>query len=410
MTDNSHFSENSNAICNLKSHGNRPEPSIFNTNCTNTINSGQWSDNEQRKLIEGVIMYGLKRNSRQDKQTHVKTRNISQIISKTQKFFINIKKAVLKLGSDQNSPETLKALSEEFIKKSCIYGVSDEYLRLFKKKEKDFHKYFIRIFKDIIPTNSINSNNEVSQIQAATDLFKYKYFEQESSINKEVSMLPSSTHDNSNKIFNLFINEAINDSLTSDQIPEFNFPLHSEADNNQSEVRHEPFESIDYFQNSEVIIKNLKGHSNDTLLFDNFADNLQRYLQLSNPKCSYKVEPQYKKLTNRVYKKYVVNHCKGLNLRKLEFLNDINFTKKNLQNKEKLRIENDAQVENDEEVQNLTNVDLLNFQNANRELHNYTYNQDLDLEKHDSGLFPNMSYSESDYNKLENDYNLFDEI
>jgi len=287
-------------------------------------NGVYWNSIEQAKFLEGLIKFGLKKYSRKKIEQHVKTRNVIQVISFSQKFFLKIRnsKAIKTLlvnnGKASSNTEILTEFSNEFVKECVSLGLDKKYLAHFKKKEKDFHDYFKKRFKNIFNKEDLESCN----------LYKIKNFGFYEGASGKVNSLKTNTNHISTKFqstsnhslinYNSVGTEALDLNKNGNQIIEDNidFDKMSEVSENEIEI-----EDIDKFEVSIPLKTDFQGVPKTTRLcmHDNLADSMLEYFKRIYPNTIIKT-PKTKK-----YNKYIQNHFKDMNLESLKFLQDKNL-------------------------------------------------------------------------------------
>jgi hypothetical protein len=259
---------------------------------TSTYNKGHWLKDEQIKFIEGIIQYGFARNSRIFIQKLIKTRNMNQVISFTQKYFLKVKKATDKLiipFKTYSVDTVLEILLSQFIRISQLTGVSEYYLNTCRLKSQMFYNYFRRILKDYI--------EKITKVQD-----QYGDLCDESSCvgGKDKDLMTLANTESTQQI------STKNNTITA--ASQYHIPT-------AVDLFRIP-RSSDFSEFNTLNINDFKGEASSTYLHDNLADNLREYFS--------KLYPNHKILENktRKYKKYVINEFKDI-AENIKFLNDI---------------------------------------------------------------------------------------
>jgi len=373
-------------------------------------NGVYWNSIEQAKFLEGLIKFGLKKYSRKKIEQRIKTRNVIQVISFSQKFFLKIRnsKAIKTLldnnGKASSNTEILTEFSNEFVKECVSLGLDKKYLAQFKKKEKDFHDYFKKRFKNIF-----NEENQESY-----NLYKIKNFGFYEGASGKVNSLKTYTNNISTKFqstsnhslinYNSVSSEALDLNKNGNQIIEDNIDFDKMSEVNESEIE---IEDIDKFEVSIPLKTDFQGVSKTTRLCmtDNLADSMLEYFKRIYKNTIIKT-PKTKK-----YNKYIQNHFKDMNLESLKFLQDKNLDipKKNPALKS-LSIEN---KNNFNIVKNSRNKESLESNNniCNEYFKNNDNNKMLCLDKGDNhsdvySLYGNQEGNEANNSLFNIDFQL----
>lgn len=138
MNENSKATKNTktkNNYCSSTQLSENNEDELRTATDTFNLNKGSWSDEEKRKFFEGIISWPY---SWDKIQSHIKTRDVKQLRSFSQKLFnkfqlFNITEHKIKYM--QINTITEEEFEEEFIKKALMVGVTPDVITKYKENK-----------------------------------------------------------------------------------------------------------------------------------------------------------------------------------------------------------------------------------------------------------------------------------